>query len=66
MTSRLANAGERPARSHRRDVVFLDQRDRMTLAREFSGCSGAGDAAAYDNDAKHARLYFHVQMPAGW
>jgi hypothetical protein len=35
--------------------VFLDQRDGVALARQFSGGGGARNSAADDDDAKHGR-----------
>ncbi len=55
VASRLAHAAESPARRHRRDAVFLDQRDGVAFAGQFSGCGRAGNPAADDDDAKHGR-----------
>ena len=55
VASRLAYTAESPARRHRRDAVFLDQRDGLPFTRQLSGRGGAGNSAADDDDAKHGR-----------
>ena len=55
VASRLAYAAKSPARRHRRDAVFLDQRDGLAFTRQFSGRGRAGNSAADDDDAKHGR-----------
>ena len=65
VASRLAHAAKRPARRHRRDAAFLDQRDGLAFTRQFSGCGGAGNSAADDDDAKHGGLVAKVSLAVG-